>query len=116
MFQRLRDDIQCILERDPAARSAFEVLTCYPGLHALVLRWSARDARLREAALAYLRIQLQLGALQASPEHLQVGPAARLPAAFRSAACCTPSRGVAPCARVGLEQQRQSRHLPVRTA
>ena len=37
MFQRLRDDIQCILERDPAARSAFEVLTCYPGLHALVL-------------------------------------------------------------------------------
>ncbi len=37
MFQRLRDDIRCILERDPAARSAFEVLTCYPGLHALVL-------------------------------------------------------------------------------
>jgi serine O-acetyltransferase len=37
MFQRLRTDIQCILERDPAARSAFEVLTCYPGLHALIL-------------------------------------------------------------------------------
>ncbi len=37
MFQRLREDIACILERDPAARSAFEVLTCYPGLHALVL-------------------------------------------------------------------------------
>ncbi len=37
MFSRLRSDIQCILERDPAARSAWEVLTCYPGLHALVL-------------------------------------------------------------------------------
>lgn len=37
MFRRLRTDIQCILERDPAARSAWEVLTCYPGLHALVL-------------------------------------------------------------------------------
>lgn len=37
MFQRLRADIDCILERDPAARSRFEVLTCYPGLHALIL-------------------------------------------------------------------------------
>jgi serine O-acetyltransferase len=41
MFQRLREDIACILERDPAARSRWEVLTCYPGLHALVLhRWA----------------------------------------------------------------------------
>jgi serine O-acetyltransferase len=37
MFTRLRQDITCILERDPAARSTWEVLTCYPGLHALVL-------------------------------------------------------------------------------
>jgi serine O-acetyltransferase len=37
MFQRLREDIACILERDPAARSSWEVLTCYPGLHALVM-------------------------------------------------------------------------------
>ena len=37
MFSRLRSDIQCILERDPAARTRWEVLTCYPGLHALVL-------------------------------------------------------------------------------
>ena len=37
MFSRLRSDIQCILERDPAARSAWEVLTCYPGLHAVLL-------------------------------------------------------------------------------
>ena len=37
MFPKLREDIACILERDPAARSAWEVLTCYPGLHAVVL-------------------------------------------------------------------------------
>jgi serine O-acetyltransferase len=37
MFQRLRQDIACILERDPAARTAWEVLTCYPGLHAVLL-------------------------------------------------------------------------------
>jgi serine O-acetyltransferase len=37
MFQRLREDIALIRERDPAARSAWEVLTCYPGLHALML-------------------------------------------------------------------------------
>lgn len=37
MFTRLREDVATIRERDPAARSAWEVLTCYPGLHALVL-------------------------------------------------------------------------------
>ncbi|GAC1609134.1 MAG: serine O-acetyltransferase [Ramlibacter sp.] len=37
MFKRIRSDIQCILDRDPAARSTWEVLTLYPGLHALVL-------------------------------------------------------------------------------
>ena len=37
MFSRLRSDVQCILDRDPAARTRWEVLTCYPGLHALVL-------------------------------------------------------------------------------
>ena len=42
MFQRLREDIACILERDPAARSVWEVLTCYPGLHALLWHRRAR--------------------------------------------------------------------------
>jgi len=37
MFTHLREDIACILERDPAARSKFEILTCYPGLHALLM-------------------------------------------------------------------------------
>lgn len=37
MFSRLRQDIACVFERDPAARSTWEVLTCYPGFHALTL-------------------------------------------------------------------------------
>lgn len=35
MFSRLREDLANVLERDPAARSRWEVLTCYPGMHAL---------------------------------------------------------------------------------
>lgn len=37
MFSKLREDIQSIIERDPAARNGWEVLTCYPGLHAVVV-------------------------------------------------------------------------------
>ncbi|MBF0166864.1 MAG: serine O-acetyltransferase [Alphaproteobacteria bacterium] len=36
MFKRLQEDIASIVERDPAARSALEVLFCYPGVHALL--------------------------------------------------------------------------------
>lgn len=37
MFKQLREDIDCILQRDPAARSRTEILTCYPGLHAILV-------------------------------------------------------------------------------
>ena len=54
MLARLREDIASVFARDPAARSTWEIVTCYPGLHALVfhrvthrlwawrLRWLAR--------------------------------------------------------------------------
>lgn len=54
MFKELRDNIQCVFDRDPAARNIWEVLTAYPGLHALMahrvnhwlwnsgLKWLAR--------------------------------------------------------------------------
>jgi len=54
MFQNLREDITSVFDRDPAARSFWEILTCYPGIHALIfhrfahwlwvnrLRWLAR--------------------------------------------------------------------------
>src|SRR5512134_2810790 len=54
MFARFREDIASVFARDPAARSTWEIVTCYPGLHALLfhrvthrlwawrLRWLAR--------------------------------------------------------------------------
>jgi serine O-acetyltransferase len=41
MLATIRRDIQSVFNRDPAARSLLEVLTCYPGLHAL---WGYRAA------------------------------------------------------------------------
>lgn len=35
MFDAIRSDVRTVMERDPAARSALEVLCCYPGVHAL---------------------------------------------------------------------------------
>jgi len=35
MFAEIRRDVRAVLERDPAARSTFEVVLCYPGVHAL---------------------------------------------------------------------------------
>ena len=35
MFARMKEDIDSVFDRDPAARNALEVLFCYPGLHAI---------------------------------------------------------------------------------
>lgn len=37
MFERLKEDIDCVFGRDPAARNTLEVLTTYPGLHAILM-------------------------------------------------------------------------------
>ena len=55
MFARIREDIACTFERDPAARSTWEVITCYPGFHALLIhRIAHRLWRLRLRWLARL--------------------------------------------------------------
>jgi len=36
MFSRIREDVSCVFTRDPAARNVFEVLTTYPGIHAVL--------------------------------------------------------------------------------
>ena len=41
MFDRMRQDVRTVKERDPAARSTLEVVLCYPGVHAI---WSHRVA------------------------------------------------------------------------
>ena len=41
MFSNLREDINSIIERDPAARNGWEVFTCYPGFQAIMMhRWA----------------------------------------------------------------------------
>ncbi|MGH8751769.1 MAG: serine O-acetyltransferase [Burkholderiales bacterium] len=35
MLEHIKEDIACVFERDPAARTTWEVITCYPGFHAL---------------------------------------------------------------------------------
>jgi serine O-acetyltransferase len=37
MLERLKEDISCVYERDPAARNAIDLLFSYPGVHALWL-------------------------------------------------------------------------------
>ncbi len=37
MLDRIREDIHCVFERDPAARHWFEVMTTYPGVHAVLV-------------------------------------------------------------------------------
>jgi serine O-acetyltransferase len=36
MLAILRQEVQVVFERDPAAKSIMEVLFCYPGLHAII--------------------------------------------------------------------------------
>ncbi|MBK6658242.1 MAG: serine O-acetyltransferase [Proteobacteria bacterium] len=54
MLERIREDVSSVFERDPAARHTLEILTCYPGVHAVLihrvshklwragLKWAAR--------------------------------------------------------------------------
>jgi serine O-acetyltransferase len=52
MFDHVREDISAVFARDPAARTRFEVLTLYPGLHALMMHRLAH--RLWRANLKWL--------------------------------------------------------------
>ena len=50
MAFKLAKDVKAALERDPAARNAFEVILCYPGVHAII--W-------HRVAHAFYRIKLK---------------------------------------------------------
>src|SRR5690554_2194717 len=51
MFEGVKEDIASVFHRDPAARSRWEVLLCYPGLHAVWLHRIAHWLWLRDARL-----------------------------------------------------------------
>jgi serine O-acetyltransferase len=72
VYATSREDIRCVFDRDPAARTTFEVLTCYPGLHARIahrvshllwragLKWPARF--LSHVARGFTGIEIHPGA------------------------------------------------------
>ena len=47
LWSTIREDVRCVFERDPAARSTLEVIMTYPGLHAIILHRIANRLWLR---------------------------------------------------------------------
>ena len=74
MFERMREDIQSVFHRDPAARTTAEVLLCYPGLHAVwghrITHWLWQQDR---KTLAYF-LQNRISEVMSADIH----PAARI--------------------------------------
>jgi len=76
MFGTIRADVQCVLERDPAARTSLEVLTSYPGLHAV---WAYRiahrlwNARLKLVARWISQVTRTLTGIEIHPG-AKIGP------------------------------------------
>lgn len=71
-FKTVREDIQAIFERDPAAKTTMEVLLCYPGLHAILLHrishplykrgWIVLPRLISNAARFFTGIEIHPGA------------------------------------------------------
>ena len=74
MLEQMRRDVQAVLDRDPAARSALEVVFCYPGVHAI---WLHRPAHWlwRHRFLVTARVVSQLGRFLTG---IEIHPAATL--------------------------------------
>jgi len=73
MFSQFKEDISCVFDRDPAARNTFEIITTYPGVHAIIfhrishalwgkgLKWLARV--LSNMARLFTGIEIHPGAV-----------------------------------------------------
>ena len=72
MFRILKEDVETVFQKDPAARSLWEVLTCYPGLHALwshrfahklwKMKWRALARTLSQCSRFWTQIEIHPGA------------------------------------------------------
>lgn len=74
LWQRLREDVACVFERDPAARSTWEVVLTYPGVHAV---WIYRLAHALWQRQWYLLARC-LSALGRFLTLIEIHPAARI--------------------------------------
>ena len=70
MFERLKEDVRTVFDKDPAARSWLEVVTCYPGLHAVWLHRAAHwlwTSRLRLPARCLSHVSRFLTGIEIHP-------------------------------------------------
>jgi serine O-acetyltransferase len=74
MFDRMRHDVRTVRERDPAARSALEVVLCYPGVHAI---WFHRVAHALWSA-GWLTLARWVSHASRFMTGIEIHPAARL--------------------------------------
>jgi len=74
MIEYLREDVKCVKERDPAARSTAEVLLLYPGLHAI---WYYRVAHYFQNRKFYF-IARALSQRAAKKTGIEIHPAATI--------------------------------------
>ena len=54
MIKQLKEDIEAVFARDPAARNTLEVLTTYPGIHALIMHRVAHELWEKDCKLMQL--------------------------------------------------------------
>ncbi len=74
MFKQIREDIACVKERDPAARSALEILFLYPGMKAI--RMHRRAHRYYNRKLYFLARMISQRA--AKKTGIEIHPAAKI--------------------------------------
>ncbi|HBZ57690.1 MAG TPA: serine O-acetyltransferase [Sutterella sp.] len=74
MFERIKEDIDTILDRDPAAHSRLEIALCYPGFHALVFHRAAHWCHV-QGWVTFSRMISQLGRFLTG---IEIHPAVRI--------------------------------------
>ncbi len=74
MFERIKEDLDTILDRDPAAHSRVEIALCYPGFHALVFHRAAHWCHI-QGWVTFSRLISHLGRFLTG---IEIHPAARI--------------------------------------
>jgi len=73
MFNQIKEDIAVVFERDPAARTHLEIITTYPGVHALIIHrlshWIWRKRFFLDCALYFIYFPLADGYRNSSRCH-----------------------------------------------
>lgn len=60
MFEQMKEDVQVVFERDPAAKTKIEVMLNYPGLHAIWIQRGITHKLLQKKHFAWRGLSLRL--------------------------------------------------------